>query len=224
MSIEKVMERPKSLTATAKESIRSAIVSGELAFGCQLSESALALRLGVSKTPVREALLQLKLEGLVEILPQSGTLVFSPTEEEVRKICRFREIIEASALELAMGIDAERLAQKLTLSLSMPKGRIDKQKFRLQHDADFHRAILDACGNDYLQSAYQLIADKINALRARLPTEDDHIDACIDMHGDIVKLVRDGNIKKACSELRMHIRSTEESYIGASGVVPTSEK
>src|SRR5579871_787706 len=112
MSIEKTMERPKSLTAIAKENIRHAIVAGELAFGSQLSESALALRMGVSKTPVREALLQLKLEGLVDIQPQSGTFVFSPTEDEVRDICRFREIVELSALELAMQADPLRLTQR----------------------------------------------------------------------------------------------------------------
>lgn len=211
MSIEKAMERPKSLTAIAKESIRNAIVDGELPFGSQLSESALALRLGVSKTPVREALLQLKLEGLVDIQPQSGTYVFCPTEDQVREICRFREIIEISALDLAMHSDTVELAGKLSIALKTT----DARPVGLQ-DAAFHGAILKSCGNAYLQSAYQLVADKIQALRARLSVDDEHIDSCHDTHSSIMELVREGNAKKACTELRNHIRSTEESYIRAS--------
>ena len=217
MSTLNMMERPKSLTAIAKESIRRAIVAGEFEFGSHLSESTLALRLGVSKTPVREALLQLRLEGLVEIHPQSGTYVFNPTEAEVRKICRFREFVESSALELAMSLDSDRLAQQLTTALRMDKDLDDGERLARRQDADFHSAIMECSENEYLQSAYQLVADKIQALRARLSIEDEHVDSCHDTHSGIIGLVRAGNIKKACAELRMHIRSTEESYIRATG-------
>ena len=61
------VERPKSLTELAIDQIRAAIVRGELGFGEALSESVLAATLGISKTPVREALLHLKMEGLVEV-------------------------------------------------------------------------------------------------------------------------------------------------------------
>ncbi|MDR5794918.1 MULTISPECIES: GntR family transcriptional regulator [unclassified Caballeronia] len=219
MKIEKLVERPKSLTAIAKDMIRNAIVDGELPFGSQLSESALALKLGFSKTPVREALLQLKLEGLVEILPQSGTLVFKPTEDQVREICRFREIIELSALELAMRLDADELAQRLTAALKIGREEsLDDDSRHRKQDAQFHGAILECCGNAYLQSAYQLVADKIQALRARLAVGDKPVGTCDDMHAEIMRLIRDGNVRKACTELRAHIRSTEDSYIRASKI------
>ncbi|MDR5733995.1 GntR family transcriptional regulator [Caballeronia sp. LZ025] len=219
MKIEKHVERPKSLTAIAKDMIRDAIVDGELPFGSQLSESALALKFGFSKTPVREALLQLKLEGLVEILPQSGTLVFKPTEEQVREICRFREIIELSALELAMRRDASALAQRQTAALKMVRddGLSEDVRHRIQ-DAQFHGAILECCGNAYLQSAYQLVADKIQALRARLAVGDKPVGSCDEMHAEIMRLIREGNVRRACTELRAHIRSTEDSYIRASKI------
>jgi DNA-binding GntR family transcriptional regulator len=214
MSIEKLGERPKSLTAIAKESIRRAIVDGHLAFGSQLSENVLAGQLGVSKTPVREALVQLKLEGLVEVQPQSGTYVFQPTVEQVREICRFREIVESSALELAMKADSTALADALAQALAPASGTEDGRA--RDHDAAFHGAIVAACGNGYLQQAYQLVADKIHALRARLSVADETVDSCQDTHAHIMELVREGNVKKACTELRTHIRSTEHSYIRAS--------
>jgi DNA-binding GntR family transcriptional regulator len=226
MSIEKLGERPKSLTSIAKESIRRAIVDGHLAFGSQLSENVLAGQLGVSKTPVREALVQLKLEGLVEVQPQSGTYVFQPTVEQVREICRFREIVESSALELAMKADSAALADALSQALMPANNASDTNDTNnasgtndgraRDHDAAFHGAIVAACGNAYLQQAYQLVADKIHALRARLSVADETVDSCQDTHAHIMELVREGNVKKACTELRTHIRSTEHSYIRAS--------
>lgn len=216
MSIQKTVERPKSLTAIAKDNIRRAIVDGELPFGSQLSESALALQMGFSKTPVREALLQLKLEGLVDIQPQSGTYVFKPTEADVREICRFREFVELSALELAMHGDTALLARKLTAALRIGRGSAGNKTRAHSQDAEFHGAIVESCGNEYLRQAYQLIADKIHALRARLDDDDERVDSCHDTHTIIMSLVQEGNVKKACSELRAHIRSTEASYIRAS--------
>ena len=66
MTLASKLDRPRSLTDLAVERIRAAIVEGDLAFGEQLSEAALALKLGISKTPVREALLRLKMDGLVD--------------------------------------------------------------------------------------------------------------------------------------------------------------
>ena len=73
----KQISRPKSLTEISVEHIREAITKGDLGLGHPVSESALASSLGISKTPVREALAQLKIEGLVKIFPQKGTFVFT---------------------------------------------------------------------------------------------------------------------------------------------------
>jgi len=102
MNFTDPVERPKSLTDLAVDRIRNAIVTGPLQFGEALSESALAGMLGMSKTPVREALLRLKLEGLVVIHPQRGTFVFQLDEAEVAHICQFRSMIECEALADAM--------------------------------------------------------------------------------------------------------------------------
>ncbi len=72
------LERPLLLTDIVCERVRTAIVQGELKLGEQVSEAQLATWLGVSKTPVRESLLRLKSEGLVDIQPQRGSFVFRP--------------------------------------------------------------------------------------------------------------------------------------------------
>lgn len=215
MGIKTKLQRPKSLTSMAKEEIRAAIVDGGLAFGEQLSESVLADSLGISKTPVREALLQLKLEGLVDIEPQRGTFVFSLAERQVREICRFREVIETAGLALAMELDAAQLARRLSAVLAGAASSQPSEVLAHKLDGEFHTAILEACGNSYLKSAYQAIAPKIQALRARLPKHNEHVDACLDSHAIIVALVRAGETAAALESLRSHIQSTEESYLSA---------
>ena len=94
--------RPKSLTELVGEELRARIVDGRLRLGAALSENALAAELGLSKTPVREALLQLKLERLVEVLPQRGTYVFRLAADQVAPISELREVLEVAALTAAM--------------------------------------------------------------------------------------------------------------------------
>ena len=92
------LARPRSLTEMVITQIRELIVSGRLVLGEQLSESALAEQLGVSRTPVREAFLRLETERLVEVRPQRGTFVFQYGVAELRDICELREVLETGAL------------------------------------------------------------------------------------------------------------------------------
>ena len=93
--------RPKSLFEMAAPYIRQAISKGQLKLGQRISENDLASSLGISKTPVREALAKLKMEGLVHVFPQKGTFVFTLTEKEVVDICELRYTLESTALAFA---------------------------------------------------------------------------------------------------------------------------
>lgn len=215
--MERKLDRPRSLTDLAVERIRASIVEGRLGFGEQISEAALAGQLGISKTPVREALLALKLDGLVEIHPQRGTFVFRIGEEQVTEICRFREILESAALGEAMARDRGRLAARLEENLAdMASAHASGDARRLpQLDAAFHGAILDLCGNGYLRAAYRLIEHKIHALRWRLPESNAEIEHCQDNHALIVAQIREGSAGKAQTTLRRHIRDTLVAYLEA---------
>ena len=218
MRSERRIERPKSLTELAENRIRDLIVAGELALGAQLSESSLATELGISKTPVREALLRLKLDGLVDIHPQRGSFVFRLSEEEVAEICRFREIVERAALAEAMLRDRDALVQRLDDNVrAMVRAHRNREMRKLpQLDAEFHNAILELCGNAYLRAAYGLIEHKIHALRWRLPVENEQITHCQHNHAVIIRQIREGSVAKAQATLRHHIRDTLNAYLEAS--------
>ena len=90
----------KSLVPTIADKIRAAIVDAELDFGENLSEDTLASAFEVSRTPVREALNLLQMEGLVIIVPKSGTYVFTPTLEDIAELCDYRVGLEKQAIAL----------------------------------------------------------------------------------------------------------------------------
>ena len=212
------LERPKSLTELAEDSIRQLIVSGAFALGEQLSEASLAAQLGISKTPVREALLRLRADGLIDIQPQRGTFVFSLTPEQVDDICRFRELIEVAALGAGMQARRPQLVRELEANvqrMAEAQTAADWRAIPLLDQA-FHEVIVEQGGNAYLAQAYELVASKIRALRSRLPEENDRVGHCQENHAAIVRLIRKGDVARAQQALALHIRDTRDSYLQAS--------
>src|ERR1700749_2865837 len=101
------------LTQMAYEKILKAIVYGRLDLGEPLSENDLAKALEVSKAPIRQSLNELRLKGLVVVIPQSGTYVFSPTREEIEDLCDFRLLLEQRALSVSMEHSASAMLRAL---------------------------------------------------------------------------------------------------------------
>jgi len=224
-TMHRLLTRPKSLTDLAHDSIRQLIVGGELPMGAQLSEATLAAQLGISKTPVREALLRLRVDGLIDIQPQRGTFVFSLTPRQVEQICLFREVVELTAVKLAMESRRAELVKALQANVREMALARKTRNFKAirQLDEAFHQAIVDHCDNAYLQQAHQLIASKISALRARLPEEAEQVDHCQQNHATIVSLMRDGRVAPTQRALALHIRDTLESYRAATNLQVAAE-
>ncbi len=216
-TLSRRIERPRSLVDLAVEQIRAAIIDGRLAFGEQVSEVGLATTFGISKTPVREALLRLKLEGLVEVHPQRGTFVFSLSAQQVHELMQFRELIESAALGEAIREGREALARALDDNLAaMARCEAERRKDLIPGlDSEFHEAILKACSNPYLRASYGLIGYKFQALRARLPEQNQAVDDCQHSHAEILDAVRGGATPTAQKLLREHIRHTEAAYLAA---------
>jgi DNA-binding GntR family transcriptional regulator len=208
------IERPPSLTSVVTDHIRGMIVRGDLALGALISERSVSAELKVSKTPVREALAQLRQEGLVTIVPQSGVRVFTLSAREVREICAFRRVLETAALAFAMEVDPGGLLRDLEAiegRMRTALGRGDVRGY-LNLDTGFHLAFFANCGNAYLQSAYGLYAGKIAALRTHLATKPQHTQLSLAEHGQIVQAVRARDGAALSAILDHHIGRTQETY------------
>ena len=211
--------RPKSLTELVVENLRARIIDGRLRLGEALSENALAAELGISKTPVREALLQLKLEGLVDVLPQRGTYVFRLAGDQVVKISELREILEVAAAAAAIKRNHAVLVARMTEILrSMRKAYDagDNVGYRTL-DGAFHQATIDLCGNAYISDAYGPIGFRIQALRSRLADEAALNELSFRDHCEMLKLIKAGEVAALQKLIRAHIRQTARSYLEVLG-------
>lgn len=215
------LERPKSLRELALEHLRNSIIDGSLKMGQILSERKISEELGVSKSPVREALAQLRDEGLVSIEPQKGARVFILSEPEVAQICDFRQAIETAAFEFALQRDPEGLAddmQRVVKDMERERSRGNEKEY-LSLDTAFHHLIFKHAGNDYLTASYTRYIGKIAALRTHLAKLPQHTDLSFDEHKQIAVAVREGDMAKIKSLLLEHIDRTRQAYKSAAIVM-----
>lgn len=209
-----LIKRPASLTEIALQKIRKAIVEGALPLGSAISEGQLAASLGISKTPVREALAQLRVEGLVTIVPQSGTFVFTLSATEVVEICELRQMLEAAALRLALERNRARLIEGLAdVCAGMDKVRAaGDERAYLRLDSAFHEQFFANCGNRYFAEAYARIVPKVAALRTHLAIRPDHTRMSHQEHKQILRAIEDKRDKELMSILDKHIERTRSAY------------
>lgn len=160
-------EASGSLTARVTDRIRQAILDGEYCLGEALSELKLAGALGVSRTPVREALSALQLQGLIDIRPQSGSFVFMPSEEDVGELCEFRRIMEVTALRFCFARRRDgTLLQMRAANDTMERARTANDPLAISRaDSAFHQTIVENSANEYLIEAYKLVSGRTAALR-----------------------------------------------------------
>jgi len=210
----KPIERPQSLCESATQNIRNAIIQGYYQLGQPLSEAMLVKTLGISKTPIREALSILKVEGLVSVIPQKGTFVFTLSAKRVAQLGQYRYSLESTAIDMAMTTNSEILVSKLfeiCESMQLARQKEDITTY-LQLDTDFHQAFFDHSGNTYLQDGYQFINGKIAALRTHLSTHPTHTEKSFKEHLEITNLLAKGNGKAAKTILNKHTTRGERSY------------
>ena len=208
------IKRPESLTGLATRRLRDAIVNGDLTLGEPLSESQLAASLGVSKTPVREALAQLRIEGLVTTVPQKGTFVFTLSAREVIELSELRLTLESAALRFACERNRTAFVEDLRPVVDgMAKAMADADtRAYLALDTEYHEQFFRHCGNRYMAESYSLLAGKIAALRTHLAARPKHTEKSFAEHREMVEAIDRGEIDACLNLLDRHIGRTRKSY------------
>lgn len=150
---------PRAVDESAYAQVRSVVISGELPAGSWLREANLAQQIGVSRTPVREALKRLAAEGLVEISPNKGARIVSFTPEDVAELYDARAGFEPHAVLLAVPRLSDDDVQQLSalnaqMEAAVRAGRLDDLSAL---NATFHGIFLERCGNRHFAIALQSI-------------------------------------------------------------------
>lgn len=208
------LKRPDSLSKIAEEHIRKCIINGAFGLGEKLQEAKLSNEIGISKTPIREALSALNLQGLVQIIPQRGAFVFDLSHENVRQLCRYRLILETAAMAQAFDLNSTALLDELEgLVSKMTQAReVGAFEEYLELDADFHGSFFEHGGNRYLQDGYQSVSDIVRTMRTHLSKRPERTAKSLKEHQAIVKHLREGKVKAANTVLKRQITRGERSY------------
>jgi len=188
--------------------LRDAIVRAELEPGRRLSENELAARMGVSRTPIREALARLRDEGLVVIVPQLGTFVSRISPQAVSDAQFIREALECAAIREAATLATEDALTELEDNLRAQERADDHADFDAFYvlDDDFHKALCGLSGHLMVWSVSQRAKGHLNRVRRLSLPVPSYIGEMIAEHRAVVAAVAEHNPDEAESRLRHHLR------------------
>jgi DNA-binding GntR family transcriptional regulator len=158
---------PSTLKSHIFNRLRDAIVSGRYRPGDRLNESKIAREFGISRIPVREALMQLQEHGLVMNQERRGMFVTRLSEEDVQRINSLRVVLEAEALKLCRLRISRKDAARLTDIVEHMEAWTERTEMDAAAlDLDFHRTLWDAAGNPYLTKTLDSLVTSLFAHKA----------------------------------------------------------
>lgn len=195
--------------------LRKAILTGQLKPGERLMEVHLANRLGVSRTPIREAIRKLELEGLVIMIPRRGAEVARITEKNLKDVLEVRRALDALSVELA----CERISQEETERLRAACQEFEKAtKERdaaviAQADVSLHDIIVEATGNLRLKQLVNNLSEQMYRYRFMYIQEESRHDNLVAEHEEIYASIAARDKERAARAARLHIDNQESSII-----------
>lgn len=197
------------------KTLRQAILTGELKPGERLMEIHLANKLGVSRTPIREAIRQLELEGLVIMVPRKGAQVASITEKSMSDVLEVRLALEKLAVELASKrINAEQ-KEELKEAMELFEKKVSEGDVSeiAKADVTFHDKIFEATGNMRLGQIVNNLAEQMYRYRFEYIKEEGGHNRLIEEHRWIYDSIVSGNVNDATGAISLHIKNQEESIL-----------
>ncbi len=189
--------------------LRDAIVRGELEPGQQLSENSLAERIGVSRTPIREAIGRLREDRLVETVPQLGTFVARINPTAISDAQFIREALECAAIRLTAQVAKEADVAELEENLHQQdraREAADLDAFYLLDDS-FHRALCDLSGHISVWIVSERAKAHLNRIRRLSLGMPNYLDEMVAEHRLVVDAVAANDPDEAERLLREHLRT-----------------
>ncbi len=196
------------------KTLREAIITGELKPGERLMEIKLAKELGVSRTPVREAIRKLELEGLVIMTARKGAEVAPINEKDLMEVLEIRKTLEGLACELAASNATKSNIKQFKEINELIKVAVKNEDIEeiTNQDVAFHEAIYSITNNRRLVQILHQLKEHIFRYRLEYIKDMKNKEAIVDEHMRIVNAIEKNDAKNAKKEIEKHIE-TQEKYI-----------
>lgn len=209
------LDNYKPLRELVFESLREAILNQQLEPGERMMEIQMAEEMGVSRTPVREAIRKLELEGLVVMVPRKGAYVAGLSLKDVADVFEIRRALEGLAAELAVDRitddELENLERYLVkISEEIDRGDLNKV---IETDTDFHTLLYQASRNQRLSQIINNLREQIQRFRATSLSNPGRMKEAVEEHRKIVEAIssRDGETARRLAQ--EHIENAENSMM-----------
>jgi DNA-binding GntR family transcriptional regulator len=200
------MDDAKSLRMNLVKGLTDAIYSGYLPPGFRIIESELASKLQISRTPVREALLQLESEGFIKIVPNKGAIVTVYSPDEIEEIYLVFGSLAGTAASLSVELISNDGLKQMEVCLSkMDACRDRKEWFALNNE--FHRNFLKPCGRKLLLEIIKNYGNKVGRYWYLVIADSDGIELLSQEHKHIFEAFEARDSKMAKEMVEKHIRS-----------------
>lgn len=205
----------KPLGEIVFEYLKNAIISGDLKPGERLMEINIATQLGVSRTPVREAIRKLEKEQFIEMVPRKGAYVSSTTLKDMMDVLEVRRLIEGFAAELAAEkMKDEGLAALYRTHRAFLKALDDNDREAMVTlDNEFHDLILSSSENLKLIEIQKSLSEQILRYRSSYFNDFTNFDELKAMHEKIYKAIEERDIKTAGEVSREHVALVEKRVV-----------
>ena len=221
------IDPPKSLTQIAYENLRQSILNGEMRAGELYNEMAIAKQLGISRTPIREALLELSNKGMVTFLPRRGVIVRSLSKEDVDELFELRQVLETHFINKIAANPTDYDFSALKKNIKAQKNAALKNNIPdyLRHNGAFHSTMAEMCNNQRMLEIYGGIVDLIRLLALQSLQHPMRMqDRLIPQHEAILKAIRKGISNQATALLITHLKESKQAALEGIQIIQTPEQ
>ena len=207
----------KPLRELVCEHIREAIINGTFAPGERLMEIQMADEMGVSRTPVREAIRKLEMEGFVVMIPRRGTYVSNMSIKDINDVYEIRISLDT----LAAGLAAERISdeeleelQRLLVKVGNAIEENDMAKV-VEADIEFHDVLYKASRNERLRNIINNLREQITVIRGVSMRYPGRLKDTQEEHRRLVESIAARNVEKSQEMARIHLENAEKTLMTA---------
>ncbi len=197
--------------------LRQAILKGDMEPGERLMEITLANKLGVSRTPIREAIRKLELEGLVHMIPRKGAIVASISEKDMKDVLEVRITLEELAVKLAIkNMNEEDIEALIKAGRNFENAVISRDIVGIcDADVAFHDIIYNRTGNNRLIQMISNLREQMYRYRLEYIKDARTHSILISEHNDIIKCLKNKDVDAAKEAVREHVNNQERGIVRA---------
>lgn len=201
-----------SKQSVAYNYLRTAIITGRFPSEKPLVEREICDKLGVSRTPVREALRRLGSEGLVDFIPNRGVFVSALSKEKATQLYEMKEALECMAARLCAERASEDALTRMAECIELHRSYAEKGEFEIAVDLDlrFHVILVESCGNPLIEQHAKSLLLQTRRLSQLAVYDTDYMEQFTSQHQTILDSIRSHDVVAATEAVSQHIRFVEQ--------------